>query len=58
MGTEAVAAGTLTKRDLSRSYDRIYRNVYLPRGTVLTAHNRAIAAWLWSGRQAVVAGPW
>ncbi|HEY6649794.1 MAG TPA: DUF559 domain-containing protein [Mycobacterium sp.] len=35
--------------------DPVYRNVYLPKGIQLTPATRAVAAWLWSGRQATVA---
>jgi hypothetical protein len=56
VGTDAVAAGALTQRDLRRRCDRIYRNVYTSRGHPLTARDRAMAAWLWSGRKGVLAG--
>lgn len=56
LGTDAVGAGGLTDRDLRRSCTRIYRNVYQRRGAGLTASDRALAAWLWSGKNAVVAG--
>lgn len=56
IGTEALRAGTLTERQLRRSCTRIYRNIYLRRGVEPNATNRAVAAWLWSGKQAVVAG--
>lgn len=56
VGTQAVDAGTFTERELRRSCTRIYRNVYQRRGATLTAKDRAVAAWLWSGREAVVAG--
>lgn len=56
VGTEAVRAGAYTERELRRSCTRIYRNVYQRRGRELTARDRAIAAWLWSGKEAVVAG--
>ncbi|BBZ44542.1 DUF559 domain-containing protein [Mycobacterium parmense] len=56
VGTEAVKGGALTERELRRSCTRIYRNVYRRRGGPLTARDRAIAAWLWSGRKAVVCG--
>jgi hypothetical protein len=56
VGTEAVGSGTLTERELRRSCSRIYRNVYQRRGNGLTARDRAVAAWLWSSRKAVVAG--
>ncbi|ORA79117.1 DUF559 domain-containing protein [Mycobacterium malmoense] len=56
VGTEAVRAGACTERELRRSCTRIYRNVYQRRGSELTARDRAIAAWLWAGKEAVVAG--
>jgi hypothetical protein len=56
VGTHAVDAGTFTERELRRSCTRIYRNVYQRRDSALTAKDRAVAAWLWSGRKAVVAG--
>jgi hypothetical protein len=56
VGTDAVRAGSLTERDLRRSCTRIYRNVYQRRGSNLNAKDRAVAAWLWSGKEAVVAG--
>jgi hypothetical protein len=56
VGTEAVDAGKLTERELRRSCTRIYRNVYQQRDSGLTAKDRAVAAWLWSGKKAVVAG--
>jgi hypothetical protein len=34
----------------------VHRNVYMPRGQKLTPVTRAVAAWLWSGRSATVAG--
>jgi hypothetical protein len=56
IGTEAVHAGALTERDLRRFCTRIYRNVYQRRDCGLTAKDRALAAWLWSEKRAVVAG--
>lgn len=56
LGTEALSAGILTERELRRSCARIYRNVYQRRGAEFTAKDRALAAWLWSGKEAVVAG--
>ena len=34
----------------------MYRNVYLPKGSELTPVTRAMAAWLWAGRDANTAG--
>jgi hypothetical protein len=56
VGTDALRAGTVTERELRRSCTRIYRNVYQRRGSELTARDRALAAWLWSGKETVVAG--
>jgi Protein of unknown function (DUF559) len=56
VGSDAVLAGTWTERELRRSCTRIYRNVYQRRGGNLTAKDRAVAAWLWPGKQALVAG--
>ncbi len=56
LGTEARSAGLVTKRTLRSRHRLIYRNVYLPNGVELTPVRRAIAAWLWSDRRAVVSG--
>lgn len=56
VATEALATGDLTRRDLMRRYNKIHRNVYAPAGLELTALDRAHAAWLWSGRKAMLAG--
>jgi hypothetical protein len=56
LGTEALAAGLMSRRALASRYDAIYRNVYLAKGVELTAAHRAEAAWLFSGRQATLAG--
>lgn len=55
-GTDALRAGTWTHRELRRSCTRIYRNVYRRQGSELSARDRAVAAWLWSGKEAVVSG--
>ena len=34
----------------------VYRNVYVPKGVEVTPADRAVAAWLWSDRDAAVAG--
>jgi very-short-patch-repair endonuclease len=56
VGTEALALGRFTKRTLHSRNQLIYRNVYLPNGEELAADQRAVAAWLWSGRRATVTG--
>lgn len=56
LGSEARAAGLVNRYQLQTQYVPLYRNVYLRRGVELTAEHRAVAAWLWSARQATVAG--
>jgi hypothetical protein len=56
IGSEAVAAGRVTRHELRRWYRAIYRGVYGPKGAALSLRNRAIAAWLASGRKGVIAG--
>jgi very-short-patch-repair endonuclease len=56
LATEVLASGELTRRDLRRRYVQVHRNVYLRKGTELTARDRAQAAWLWSGRSATMIG--
>ncbi len=56
VATEVLASGQLTRRGLSRSYTKVYRNVYVHNGVELTALDRAYAAWLWSGRTATLVG--
>lgn len=56
MASEALAAQEMTRNDLRRHYVKLHRNVYVAKGLSLTARDRAYAAWLWSGRKAVVAG--
>ena len=56
IGTEAVADDTVTRKELARWYRSYFRNVYAPRGHQLTLRDRAIGAWLWSKRRAIVTG--
>ena len=56
IGTEALAAGTVTRRTLASRHDMVYRNVYLRKGVELTPDRRTVAAWLWSKRNATIAG--
>ena len=56
VGTEALANGIVTGYQLRTRYDAVFRNVYVPTGQPLTPFEKAVAAWLWSGRQATVAG--
>src|SRR5262245_9536332 len=56
IGTEAVASGWISRRQLARRYAAVYRNVYLDKEVELTAVARAKAAWLWADREATLAG--
>jgi hypothetical protein len=55
-GSAAVAAGALSKSALRTRCRRIFPDVYVGEAVELTADAYARAAWLWSGRQATVAG--
>ena len=55
-GTDALAAGVVTRHRLRTDFEMVHRNVYIRRGQKLTPVTRAVAAWLWSGRSATVAG--
>jgi hypothetical protein len=56
IGTEARAAGAVSRRALASQHAQIYRNVYLPHDVELTPVRRAVAAWLWARREATLAG--
>lgn len=56
LGTDALHRGDVTPRTLLSRYDRVYRNVYVPKGSEISPAERAVAAWLWSGRQSTLAG--
>jgi AbiEi antitoxin C-terminal domain len=56
LGSEALAAKAIPERAMRTMYEPVYPGVFVPWGIELTASQRARAAWLWSRRQAVVAG--
>jgi very-short-patch-repair endonuclease len=56
IGSEVVAAGSLTKTQLATRHHRLFPDVYVPREVEVDAELRAEAAWLWSGRRGVVGG--
>jgi Protein of unknown function (DUF559) len=56
VGSEALAAGRVTRQMLRTKYVKVHHNVYAPRGCHLSAFDRARAAWLWSGRTAILVG--
>lgn len=51
-----MAAEALPERAMRSLYEPVYPGVYAPSDVMLTASQRARAAWLWSRRRAVVAG--
>jgi hypothetical protein len=56
VGREALSDGRLTRSELARWYRPLFRGVYVPRDSPVTLWDRAKAAWLATGRQAVVTG--
>jgi hypothetical protein len=56
IGSEAIASAKLTPYALRGRFTALHPDVYVPTGTDVTAVVRAQAAWLWSGRNGVVAG--
>ena len=56
IGSEAIAAGSLTPYELRTRFVKLYPDVYVSREIDLTATIRAEAAWLWSRRNGVIAG--
>lgn len=56
IGTEALSTNVISEHTVRTRYEQIYPGVYVPRGTEVSAPQRAVAAWLWSRRGGVVAG--
>ncbi|TRW86117.1 hypothetical protein FK535_06420 [Mycolicibacterium sp. 018/SC-01/001] len=56
IGSEAIAAGAITRGALRWNYSAIYPDVYVPNGTTPTLAVRTEGAWLWSHRRGVVTG--
>jgi hypothetical protein len=56
VGTEALAAGEVSRSDLRRYFRWVMPNVYGPRRGALTLDDRVTAAWLWSQREGVISG--
>jgi very-short-patch-repair endonuclease len=55
-GSEAVKSGALRKHQLRSRFRAVFPDVYVRRDHQLTLRDRAVAAWLWSYRQGVLAG--
>lgn len=56
IGSEALAAGTLTRHQLRSRFVAVHQDVYVEKGTLPTAVLRAKASWLRSRRRGVLAG--
>lgn len=56
LGGEAVRAGVVTRHELRRWYTPLYRGVYVLKGEQLSLRNRAVGAWLATGRKGVISG--
>ncbi|WP_041783491.1 hypothetical protein [Mycolicibacterium chubuense] len=56
LGGEAVRAGVATRHELARDYTRLYRGVFVRKGIEVTLRDRAIGAWLATGRKGVIGG--
>jgi very-short-patch-repair endonuclease len=56
IGSEALRKGRVSPHGLRTLYQRVYPDVYAPKGLGLNLADRAEAAWLWSHREGVIAG--
>lgn len=56
IGSEALAAGALTRYQLRRHHRPILPDIYVDKRIDPSLRQRSTAAWLWSGRDAVIAG--
>ncbi|MUM16970.1 DUF559 domain-containing protein [Mycobacterium sp. CBMA271] len=56
VGSEALAAGTYSRYELARRFVALYPDIYVPKGSQLSAVTRAEAAWLWTHRRGTIAG--
>lgn len=56
LGGEAVRAGVVTRHELRQSYTTLYRGVFIRKEVVVTLRDRAIGAWLATGRKGIIAG--
>jgi alkylation response protein AidB-like acyl-CoA dehydrogenase len=56
VGSDALASGGLTRARLRWNYRAIFPDIYLTKQIVPSLAQRTVGAWLWSGRNAVIAG--
>jgi hypothetical protein len=55
-GSEVLRQGKLSRYQLRTGFWPIYPDVYVAKAAAPLMRTRSIAAWLWSGRRAVLAG--
>lgn len=56
VGTEALGRGVLTRGKLRWNYRSIFPGVYAPKTVAQSLQRNTAGAWLWSGRNGVIAG--
>lgn len=56
IGSEALAGGAMSRHQLRTRYRAEHPGIYLPKHTPMSLEQRTVAAWLWSRRQAIIAG--
>ncbi|MGH3675489.1 MAG: hypothetical protein ACRDU5_07075 [Mycobacterium sp.] len=56
IGSEALARGALNRHQLRTQYRAEFPDVYVPKLARPSLQHRTVAAWLWSRRQATIAG--
>ncbi|MCV7419393.1 hypothetical protein H7K45_02465 [Mycobacterium yunnanensis] len=56
VGSERLASGRLTRGQLRWNYAPLFPGVYAPKSTAASLRARTVGAWLWSGRDGIVAG--
>lgn len=56
VGTEMLARGALTKGQLRWNYSLIFPGIYVAKTAAPSLRQNTVGAWLWSGRNGVIAG--
>jgi len=56
IGSAAMASGGLTRARLRWNYSAIFPDIYIPKLVAPSLQLRTTGAWLWSGRNGVIAG--
>lgn len=56
IGREMLARGALTKGQLRWNYSSIFPGIYIAKSAPPSLWRNTVGAWLWSGRNGVIAG--